>query len=136
MIKYYSVNELVTKANALNKNSGVICIYTYDSNDKKDLKRIAETASHGQVRAINPVNTSLDGDTVFVFTTKEMEFPLSSLGKKISNGSDWWKLVTDIIAQAAARVVQESIYDACNKAKTIKMDLAYQGIIPSTQDYK
>jgi len=103
---------------------------------QEDLKRIAETASHGQIRAINPVNTSLDGDTVFVFTTKEMEFPLSSLGKKISNGSDWWKLVTDIIAQAAARAVQESIYDACNKAKTIKMDLAYQGIIPSTQDYK
>ena len=29
-------------SNALNKNSGVICIYTYDSNDKKDLKRIAK----------------------------------------------------------------------------------------------
>jgi hypothetical protein len=28
--------------NALNKNSGVICIYTYDSNDKGDLKRIVE----------------------------------------------------------------------------------------------
>lgn len=29
-------------ANSLNKNSGVICVYTYDSNDKEDLKRIAE----------------------------------------------------------------------------------------------
>ncbi|MEK6871354.1 MAG: putative phosphothreonine lyase domain-containing protein [Nanoarchaeota archaeon] len=28
--------------NSLNKSSGVICVYTYDSHDKKDLKRIAE----------------------------------------------------------------------------------------------
>ncbi len=28
--------------NSLNKNSGVVCVYTYDSNDKEDLKRIAE----------------------------------------------------------------------------------------------
>ncbi len=28
--------------NSLNKNSGVICVYTYDSNDKSDLKRIAK----------------------------------------------------------------------------------------------
>lgn len=28
--------------NSLNKSSGVICVYTYDSNDKEDLKRIAE----------------------------------------------------------------------------------------------
>lgn len=27
---------------SLNKNTGVICIYTYDSNDKEDLKRIAK----------------------------------------------------------------------------------------------
>jgi len=28
--------------NSLNKNSGVICVYTYDSNDKEDLKRMVE----------------------------------------------------------------------------------------------
>lgn len=28
--------------NALFKKSGVICVYTYDSNDKEDLRRIAE----------------------------------------------------------------------------------------------
>lgn len=28
--------------NSLNKKSGVICVYTYDSNGKQDLKRIAE----------------------------------------------------------------------------------------------
>ncbi len=27
--------------NSLNKKAGVICVYTYDSNDKEDLKRIA-----------------------------------------------------------------------------------------------
>ena len=39
-------------------------------NSQEDLRRVAEIATHGQVRAINPVNTSLDGDTIFVFSTE------------------------------------------------------------------
>ena len=104
--------------------------------NQEDLRRVAEIATHGQVRAVNPINTSLDGDTVFAFTTREMDLPLSQLGKDIGNqNGDWWKLTVDIIGQAAAKVVQESIYDACNQAETIKMNIGYKGIIPSTRDY-
>lgn len=102
---------------------------------QEDLRRVAEIASHGQVRAINPVNTSLDGDTVFVFSTEEIEMHLSDVGKSIED-SDWYKISVDLIAQAAAEVVQESIYDACHNATTIKLKGAYKGVVPAAKDYR
>lgn len=89
------------------------------------------------MRAVKPVNTSLDGDSVFVFSTQEIELNLTQLGKQIGNqNGDWWKLNIDILGQLAAESVQESIYDACLKANTIKLDIGYKGIIPSVADYK
>lgn len=99
---------------------------------QEDLRRIAEIATHGQVRAINPVNTSLDGDTVFMFSTEELVPHLSHIGTVIEDG-DWYKIYVDVIAQAAARVVQESIYDACFSAESIQYKYAYEGIIPSAK---
>lgn len=101
---------------------------------QEDLRKIAEIATHGQVRAINPVNTSIDGDTVFVFSTQELDLQLSSIGKNMEKG-DWYKIGIDIIGQESANAVQESIYNACDEAKTIEFDLGYQGVIPSIKDY-
>lgn len=102
---------------------------------QEDLRRIAETATHGQVRAIKPVNTSLDGDTVFVFSTEKIAPHLSRVGKQIERG-DWYKIYVDAIAQAAADAVQDSIYDACRTAETIKYKYAFDGVIPSEKDYR
>jgi len=103
---------------------------------QEDLRRIAEIATHGQVRAIKPVNTSLDGDSVFVFSTQELELNMTKLGKEIGNqDGDWWKLNVDILCQFAADSVQESIYDACYKADTINLEFGYEGIVPSVKDY-
>ena len=74
-------------------------------------------------------------NTVFVFSTEENDDYLTGLGKEISSG-DWYKLGIDILGQTAAKVVQESIYDACYQAKTISLDIGYRGIIPSEKDYK
>jgi len=105
--------------------------------NQEDLRRIAEIATHGQVRAVKPVNTSLDSDSVFVFSTQEIELNLTQLGKQIGNqNGDWWKLNVDILGQFAADAIQESIYDACYKAKTINLELGYKGVIPSVDDYK
>jgi L-aminopeptidase/D-esterase-like protein len=103
-------------------------------NSHTDYGRIAHIASHGQVRAVYPVHTSVDGDTVFVFSTEEIDDFLTPLGKRIQK-IGWPELNVDIIGQAAAKAVQESIYDACNQAETIKFDGAYKGIIPSAKDY-
>lgn len=96
----------------------------------EDLRRIAEVATHGQVRAINPVNTSIDGDTVFVFTTGEVEMKMNGVGVGIAK-SDWYKIGIDVLAQTAAQAVQDSIYDACKQAETIDFGQAYNGVIPS-----
>ena len=101
-------------------------------NSQEDLRRVAEIATHGQVRAINPVNTSLDGDTIFVFSTEELTPHLSHIGAKIEDG-DWYKLYVDVIAQTAAKAVQESIYDACYSAESIQYKYAHEGKIPSAK---
>jgi L-aminopeptidase/D-esterase-like protein len=103
---------------------------------QQDLTRIAEIATHGQIRSINPINTSLDGDTIFAFTTHEKSIPLSNLGKEIGDtDGDWWKLNVDIVGQLAAQAVQESIHDACREAETIRYRVGYGGVIPSVEDY-
>jgi L-aminopeptidase/D-esterase-like protein len=99
-------------------------------------ERVAHLATHGHVRAINPVNTALDGDTVFVFSTEEIDSFMFPRAKTKARGSYWGDLDVDIIGQTAAKAVQESIYDACYQSETIAFESAYKGIIPSAKDYK
>ncbi|HWY78922.1 MAG TPA: P1 family peptidase [Candidatus Sulfotelmatobacter sp.] len=105
-----------------------------DLKTRENYERVAQIATHGQVRAIDPVNTSLDGDTVFVFSNEEVKDFLTPLGEQIARDS-WANLQIDIISQAAAKAVQESIYDACRQADTIPLEGAYEGIVPSAKDY-
>ncbi len=101
-----------------------------DLGTRENYERVAHIATQGHVRAINPVNTSLDGDTVFVFSNEEIKSFLNPIGNVMSK-YEWHNLQIDIIGQAAARAVQESIYDACKQAKTVKLQQAYKGIIPA-----
>lgn len=105
-----------------------------DLQNHENYERVAHIASHGQVRAINPVHTSIDGDTIFVFSNKEIKKPLNETGKYFETPS-WPKFTVDIIGQVAAKAVQESIYDACRQADSIKFDDAYNGVIPSVKDF-
>lgn len=102
---------------------------------RENYERLAHFGSQGQVRAIYPVHTSIDGDTVFAFSTQEIKKPLNSMGKYFET-PQWPSFTLDIIGNAAAKAVQESIYDACKKADTIKMKSAYKGVIPSCNDYR
>ncbi len=104
-----------------------------DLQNRENYEKVAHIATQGQVRAIDPVNTSLDGDTLFVFSNEEITSFLTPLGKEIAE-EEWSHLQVDIISQAAAKVVRESIYDACIQSQTIKFDGAYKGIIPSAKD--
>ncbi len=97
-------------------------------------ERVAHVATHGQIRAINPVNLAIDGDTVFVFSTEEVSdvFP-EGVGNRLRDSS-WPNLDIDVVGQAAAEAVQESIYDACRSAEGIEFDSALDGVIPSCSD--
>lgn len=106
-----------------------------DLKTRENYEKIAHWGSNGQVRAINPVHTSIDGDTVFVFSTEEIKEPLNSMGKYFE-GPDWPLFSIDIIGNAATKAVQESIYNACLEAVTIKFEQGYKEVIPSVTDYK
>lgn len=107
-----------------------------DLGSKLHLEKVAHLASHGQVRAINPVHTSSDGDTVFVFSTGELKNPFNDKLQYFQEADDSLYTQVDIIGHAAARAVQESIYDACRSADTIEFEWAYKGVIPSAKDYQ
>lgn len=105
-----------------------------DLGPRENYARLAHFATHGHVRAIHPVHTSQDGDTVFVFSTEEIKQPFN-------NYSDFFQspghtgFTVDVIGHAAAKAVQESIYDACRSADSVEFDGAYRGVFPSARDY-
>lgn len=107
-----------------------------DLGSKLHLEKVAHLASHGQVRAINPVHTSSDGDTVFVFSTGELKNPFNNMLQYFQETDDSLYTQVDIIGHAAARAVQESIYDAVRSAETIHFEQAYKGVIPAIKDYE
>ena len=129
---FKGLSEFLTDAKA-NTTISVVGL-NVDLGTRENYERVAHIAAQGQVRAINPVNTSLDGDTVFVFSNEEIKSFLTPLGNQTARPA-WHNLGVDIVAQAAANAVRESIYDACKESKTIKLDKAYKGIIPSCNDY-
>lgn len=102
--------------------------------NRENYEKVAHIAAQGQVRAINPAQTSLDGDTVFVFSNEEYEGILNEKGKLFETPK-WPGFSVDVVGQVAAQAVQESIYNACLEAKSIKLKDAYGGVIPSAKDY-
>lgn len=106
-----------------------------DLKTKEHYERVAHLASHGQVRAINPVNLSADGDTLFVFSTAELKDPFNKHIDLFKQVHDDINVQVDVIGNAAAKAVQESIYDACRQADTIGFAESYKGVIPSANKY-
>lgn len=124
-----------SRITADNSNTTISILGIDAALSQEDLRRIAQIASHGQIRAVKPLNTSLDGDTVFAFSTMQEKLTMNAFGKKMLRG-DWYKIGIDMIGQMAADIVQESIYSACYEAETIEYENAYKGIVPSIKDYK
>lgn len=133
---YEELVDLVTAGanNASNTTISVVGI-NVELGSIENYERVAHIASHGQVRAINPVHTSQDGDTVFVFSNGEIKNPLNNMAQHFKPTENDIHLQVDIIGHAGAKAVQQSIYDACMKAETIQDDKGYQGVIPSANDY-
>lgn len=106
-----------------------------DLGPRENYERLAHFATHGHVRAIHPVHTSQDGDTVFVFSTEEIKQPFNKYGKFFQSPGNTGFTV-DVIGHAAAKAVQESIYDACRSAETVEFKDAYKGVFPAARDYQ
>ena len=135
--KFKSYEDLIDFVTQDRQNTTISVVgINVDLGSKLHLEKVAHIASHGQVRAINPVHTSSDGDTVFVFSTGELKNPFNDMLQYFQETDDSLYTQVDIIGHAAARAVQESIYDAVRSAETVEFEGAYKGIIPSAKDYQ
>ncbi len=135
--KFKSYEDLIDFVTQDRSNTTISVVgINVDLGSKLHLEKVAHLASHGQVRAINPVHTSSDGDTVFVFSTGELKNPFNDMLQYFQETDDSLYTQVDIIGRAAARAVQESIYDACRSAETIQFEQAYKGVIPAAKDYE
>src|SRR5690606_19659467 len=68
--RFEAVTDKVTRS--LQNTTITVVGINVDPGATEHYEKVAHLASHGQVRAINPVHTSGDGDTVFVFSTCEL----------------------------------------------------------------
>lgn len=127
--RFEDVTESVTRA--LSNTTITVVGINVDLGSTEHYEKVAHLASHGQVRAINPVHTSGDGDSIFVFSTAELRNPLNARAPLFAAGSTDIHLQVDIVGHAAAKAVQESIYDACRAAETVSFAPAYGGVVPA-----
>lgn len=61
-------------------NTTIGAIVTNARFDKTQLKKVAALASNGVVRAISPVNTTADGDSIFALSVGEVEADINLVG--------------------------------------------------------
>lgn len=83
-----------------NTNTTIGCIVTNAKLTKAQATKIASMAHNGYARAISPVHTSLDGDTIFALGTGKIE----------TN--------TDILGTLAAYVMEKAIHKAVTQAQS------------------
>ena len=132
---YEDLQDFLSQKETLSNTTISVIGINVDLGAAENYERIAHFGAQGQIRSIYPVNTSQDGDTVFVFSNAELKNPLNSKAKHFKALESDMHLQVDLLGHAAAKAVQESIYDACRHAKSIPFPNAYQGIIPSASDY-
>jgi len=135
---YEDLAEFLTRADAgSSEHNTTITVVgiNVDLGSLEHYEKVAHFATHGQVRAINPVHTAGDGDTVFVFSTAQLRDPLNGTAQYFKESATDIHLQVDLIGYAAAKAVQASIYDACTSARTVLVEGAYGGVVPSAADY-
>lgn len=82
--------------NVFNGNTTIGCIVTNAKLTKAQANKLASIAHNGYARAIRPVHTMADGDTIFVMATGEVEVMPDAVGA----------LATDVMARAINRAAR------------------------------
>ncbi len=87
--------EIDKNRNVFSGNTTIGCIITNAKLNKSQANKLASIAHNGFARAIRPVHTSVDGDTIFVMATGEVEVGPDALGA----------MATEVMARAINRAV-------------------------------
>ncbi|WP_312091744.1 P1 family peptidase [Aminipila sp.] len=72
--------EIASSRNVFSGNTTIGCIITNAHLTKPQANKLASVSHNGYARAIRPVHTSADGDSIFVMATGEVEAAPDSLG--------------------------------------------------------
>ena len=88
--------QLSRKDNFFSGNTTLGCIVTNAKLTKNQANKIASIAHNGYARAIQPVHTMADGDTIFVMATGEVEAMPDAVGA----------LATEVMARAINRAAK------------------------------
>ena len=90
------MGEISGNRNVFSGNTTLGCIVTNAKLNKDQANKLASIAHNGYARAIRPVHTSADGDTIFIMATGEVEVNPDALGA----------LATDVMARAINRAAR------------------------------
>jgi L-aminopeptidase/D-esterase-like protein len=92
------------------ENTSISCIITNANLTKAECRAVSSMAHDGYARAIRPVHTSMDGDTVFTMASGEVSAPI------------------DVVGYLAEEAVRRAIYDAVRSAEAMGGRPAYRDI--------
>jgi len=91
-------DEIGKSRNVFSGNTTIGCVITNARLTKPQCNKLASVAHNGLARAIRPVHTSADGDTIFVLATGEVEVGADGLGA----------LASEVMAKAIARAARKA----------------------------
>ena len=95
----------------IGSNTTIGIVVTDAPLSKADLKKVAEMAHDGFARAIRPVHTQFDGDTLFAVSTATHDENV----KTVSHSG----AILNSIGVAAAKVVEMAIIDGVTEAESL-----------------
>lgn len=90
--------KLLQMMSMFSLNTTIAAIITNANLSKAEMNKVAEMASNGMARTIRPINTSMDGDSVYALCT----------GKIKSNADVVGTLAAHVMAKAINRAVTET----------------------------
>lgn len=90
MYKSYEINSDV-----LNTNTTIGAVITNAKFDKTHMNKVAAMAQNGMARAIAPVHTTADGDSIYAMSVGEVEADINVVGT----------LAADVVSKAIKRAV-------------------------------
>ena len=107
---YELMKQGVNKGGFSIDNTTIGIVATNAKLDKAGCKKISQMAHDGYAKAIFPIHTPHDGDTIFTMATGEIETDITLLGS------------------IATEVVEKSIVNAIKNASDVKNILSYKNI--------
>ncbi len=105
---YELMKQGISKGGFSIDNTTIGIVATNAKLDKAGCKKISQMAHDGYAKAIFPIHTSHDGDTIFTMATGEIETDITLLGS------------------LAVEVVEKSIINAIKNASGVKNILSYK----------